>query len=236
MLTKLSSDSCPDLFKLAASRGLSCSFLEVDQFRLESVSSDCEMANTNMPDLSPTALGRLVAGMTTKEVEAIIGHYHRPNLYQGRRFYAWSVSGGMLRAFFDGPSGTLSKAILDVPEEHRVLDLRGDLHRRIKNCTIILIWNCVTCRKRYRRSALPAFVCPLCNKACEREPIGIRVPLPKRTKVWDQFWSQYKAERDLIDAFARGELRENVKLEIFGIWLSAKSSAKRIRPQTRRKT
>jgi hypothetical protein len=31
----------------------------------------------------------------------------------------------MLRAFFDGPGGTLSRAVLDVPEEQRVLDLVG---------------------------------------------------------------------------------------------------------------
>jgi hypothetical protein len=91
------------------------------------------MANKSLPDLAPTALGRLVAGMTTKKVEAVIGRYHRPNLYHGRRYYAWIGNGAMSRAFFDGPGGTLSKAILDVAEEQRVLDLRGDVRRRIKN-------------------------------------------------------------------------------------------------------
>ena len=93
------------------------------------------MANDSLPDLSPGALGRLVAGMTTDEVEAIIGRFHRPNVYQGRRYYAWIGDGAMLRAFFDGPDGTLSRAVLDVPEEQRILDLGGSGHRRTKPCT-----------------------------------------------------------------------------------------------------
>ncbi len=83
------------------------------------------MAKDSLPDLSPAALARLVAGMTPAEVEAVIGPYHRPNLYHGRKYYAWIGDGGMLRAFFDGPGGTLSRAVLDVPEEQRVLDLVG---------------------------------------------------------------------------------------------------------------
>jgi hypothetical protein len=31
----------------------------------------------------------------------------------------------MLRAFFDGPDRTLSRAVLDVPDEPRTLDLGG---------------------------------------------------------------------------------------------------------------
>ena len=42
------------------------------------------MAKDSLPDLSPAALARLVAGMTPAEVEAVIGPYHRPNLYHGR--------------------------------------------------------------------------------------------------------------------------------------------------------
>jgi hypothetical protein len=87
------------------------------------------MADDSLPDLSPTALGRLVAGMTTEQVEAVVGRYHRPNLYRGRPYYAWIGDGAMLRAFFHGPGGTLSKAVLDVPEEQRVLDLGGGSHR-----------------------------------------------------------------------------------------------------------
>ena len=81
------------------------------------------MAEDRVPDLSPAALGRLVAGMTPTEVEAVVGPYHRPNLYRGRRYYAWIGEGAMLPAFFDGPCGTLSAAVLDVPEEQRRLDL-----------------------------------------------------------------------------------------------------------------
>jgi hypothetical protein len=165
------------------------------------------------------ALGRLVAGMTKKEVEAVVGRYHRPNLYQGRRYYAWIAEGAMLSAFFDGLGETLSGAILDVPYEQRVLDLSGGLARRIKNCTVHQVWNCIGCRRRYRRSAVPPFVCPICLEACEHVPPGIAVPGPQRVKLWDEFWTKYKAESSLLFTYAAGELRQNVNLEIFGVKL-----------------
>ena len=40
----------------------------------------------DLPDFSPEALGRLVAGMTSDEVEMIVGRFHRPNLYEGRHW------------------------------------------------------------------------------------------------------------------------------------------------------
>jgi hypothetical protein len=189
-----------------------------------------EMAR-RLPDLSPAALASLVAGMTTKEVEAAVGCYHRPNVFQGRRYYVWIGSGGMLRAFFNGPNGTLSTAILDVPEEQRVLNLNGNLRRRIKNCTINRVWYCIACRKRYRGSALPPLACPICHEACEHVALGIAVPPPKRVKLWDRFWVKYKAERSLVDAYALGQLRENVKLEILGMDLKGKPPSKRQRRQ-----
>src|SRR5437762_6686885 len=105
------------------------------------------MAKRSKPNLDPTALGRLVEGMTLREVEAVVGRCHRPNLYEGRRYYAWIGDGGMLRAFFEGADGTLSRLVLDVAEEHRVLTLRGNLRQRISNCTVIRTWNCIKCRK-----------------------------------------------------------------------------------------
>ena len=174
-------------------------------------------------------MSRLVAGMSTEEVEAVIGRYHRPNLYQGRPYYAWISDGAMLRAFFDGPGQTLSAAVLDVPAEQRMLDLCGDVRRRIERCTINLLWRCITCRKSYRRSAVPAFVCPICHEACEYVPRGIRVPTPRRIKAWDEFWTQYKAEKSLLNAYCLGELRENVKLTIFDIELKGKQSTKQER-------
>jgi hypothetical protein len=44
---------------------------------------------------------------------------------QVRRSYAWIGEGAMLRALFDGPGGTLSAAVLDIPEEQRGLCLSG---------------------------------------------------------------------------------------------------------------
>jgi len=185
------------------------------------------MASRSLPDLSPHALGRLVTGMTTEQVEAVIGPYLRPNLHRGRRFYAWIGDGAMLRAFFNGPNDTLSAAVLDVTEEQRVLDLRGDARHRVKNSTIKRVWNCISCRKSYRRSAVPVFVCPTCRETCEFIPRGIRIPRTTRIKEWDKFWVQYKAERALLDAYSRGELREKVRLEIFGVELKAQRAAKR---------
>jgi hypothetical protein len=98
------------------------------------------MADDRLPDLSPAALSRLVSGMTTDEVEAIVGCFHRPNLYEGREYFAWIGEGGMLRAFFNGPGRTLSAAVLDVAEERRPLDLGPDPRRRARQATIMQTW------------------------------------------------------------------------------------------------
>ena len=180
------------------------------------------MADDNLPDLSPTALGRLVAGMTAQEVEAILGRYHRPNLYQSRSYYAWIGEGAMLRAFFDGPGQTLTGAVLDVPEAQRVLDLGGDRRRRMRRCTINLTWLCISCRKSYRHpQSGRSLACPICHGPFERIPRpGIRVSSPKSIKAWDEFWAKYKAEKSLLDAYVGGELREKVNLELFNIQLN----------------
>jgi hypothetical protein len=124
--------------------------------------------------------------------------------------------------------------VLDVAEEQRVLALRGSLGQRIKNCTIIRTWNCIRCRRRFRCSALPPLACPACHEVCEHVPFGIKVPPPSRKAAWDEFWTQYKAERALLDAYAAGELRESLKLEIWGIHLKPKVSAKGGRRRTSR--
>jgi hypothetical protein len=186
------------------------------------------MADENLPDLSPAALSRLVVGMTTDEVEAIVGRFHRPNLYEGREYFAWIGEGGMLRAFFNGPGRTLSAAVLDTAEKQRSLDLGPNLHRRTRQSTIIQTWYCVPCRQRYRQpqSGRPV-ICAVCGGACERAIKSIRVPSPKHAKAWDKFWVQYRAEMELLDAYGRGELREAVRLELFDIKLPK-------RPRTRR--
>jgi hypothetical protein len=187
------------------------------------------MGRKRWPDLSPNALCRLVTGMTPDEVENVVGRYHRPNLYEGRRYYAWIGEGGMLRAFFDGPDGTPSGAVLDVAEERRVLALSGNARSRLKNCTITRKWTCIPCRKLFRRPAIPALFCPTCGVACNRVPPGIQVPKPSRRQAWEAFWVQFKTEESLLDAYARGVLREDAKLEIMGIQLKAQVVTKRKR-------
>jgi hypothetical protein len=173
------------------------------------------------PDLSPGALCRIEAGMTKSQLEKVIGRYHRPNLYEGRRYYAWIGKCGMLRAFFDGPRGTLSSAVLDVPEEQRQLTLQGNVRSRRRNCTINRIWYCIPCRKRYRCSAIPEYICPLCQNVCEAIPIGIRVPSRNRAKAWCEFWLQYLKEKTALDAYSRGELSEDTQLTILRLNLTA---------------
>ncbi|WP_088260276.1 hypothetical protein [Fimbriiglobus ruber] len=179
------------------------------------------MADDGLPDLSPAALGRLVAGMTTNQVEAIVGRFHRPNLHDGREYFAWIGAGGMLRAFFQGPGRTLSAAVLDVPEERRPLDLGPDARRRLRQATIMQTWHCVPCRRRHRQpqSGRPV-TCAVCGGECERPTAGIRVPSPRYAVAWDRFWSQYRTEVALLDAYGRGEVEGPVRLELIGLTLS----------------
>jgi DNA-directed RNA polymerase subunit RPC12/RpoP len=178
------------------------------------------MADDDLPDFSPGALGRFVAGMTTDEVEAIVGRFLRLNLHEGRLCFAWIGEGGMLRAFFIGAGETLSAAVLDVAEEQRALALGEDSRRRMRRATIIQTWYCVACRERYRQPQTGrAVVCAACKGTCERVVWGIRVPSPKHTKAWDKFWERYRAEKELLDAYGRGELCEAIKLELFNIEL-----------------
>lgn len=185
------------------------------------------MADDSRPNLGPAALGQLVVGMTTDQVEAIVGHFHRPNLHDGRPYYAWIGAGAMLRAFFNGPGGTLSAAVLDVPEEQRALDLGKNLRRRLRQATIVQTWYCVPCRMRLRlpQSGSPV-VCATCHRECERVISGIRVPSPKFTRAWDKFWTQYRTEKELLDAYRRGEIREAVSLELLGIELPTQTPNK----------
>ena len=64
----------------------------------------------------------------------------------------------------------------------------------------------------------------------------IKMPAPRRTKAWDELRSRYKAKRALLDAYTTGEVRENVKLEIFGIDQKPKVPAKGGRQRTGRRT
>jgi DNA-directed RNA polymerase subunit RPC12/RpoP len=176
------------------------------------------MPDDSLPDLSPAALSRLVAGMTSDEVEAIVGRFHRPNLHEGREYFAWIGEGGMLRAFFDGPGRSLSRAALDTAEEQRSLDLGPNSRRRARQATIMQTWYCVPCRQRYRQPQTGrAVTCAECGVACERVIPSIRVPSPKHAKAWDRFWVQYRVEKELLDAYGRGKLRKAVRLELFDI-------------------
>lgn len=81
-------------------------------------------------------------------------------------------------------------------------------------------WVCIPCRKSYRRIQTIAEVeCPTCHAACEYVHWKIRIPSPSQPKVWDQFWAEYRAEKALLDAFHRHELRETTRLRILNMEL-----------------
>src|SRR5262245_4335397 len=100
------------------------------------------------------------------------------------------------------------------------------VHAAMSNRT----WTCLSCRKSYRRSqSITAVHCPTCHALCEYVHWKIRVPSPKRVKTWNEFWSKYKAEKSLLDAFNRGELREDVTLELLNMKLQVPVPAKTMR-------
>jgi hypothetical protein len=74
--------------------------------------------------------------------------------------------------------------------------------------------------------------CPTCHGPCEYVHWKIRVPSPQRIKAWDEFWSKYKAEKSLLDMFHRGELREDVTLELLNMQLYARVRTKADRRRT----
>lgn len=76
-------------------------------------------------------------------------------------------------------------------------------------------WACVDCRKSYRRSQdAEAPVCAVCRRPCEHVEWKVRIPSPRRTREWDEFWTEYRAEQKLMELHSRGELQHDVKLRI----------------------
>ena len=74
---------------------------------------------------------------------------------------------------------------------------------------------CVACRKSYRRvQSLTSLECPTCHAACEYVHWKIRIPSPKRTKAWDEFWVKYRAEKALVAEFGRDKSIKEITLEL----------------------
>ena len=85
-------------------------------------------------------------------------------------------------------------------------------------------WTCVPCRKSYRRvQSLEAVACPHCHRSCEYVHWKMRVPSPRRLKEWEAFWAAYRAEKALLAAHHRGELREAVELPLLRMVLPARA-------------
>jgi len=81
-------------------------------------------------------------------------------------------------------------------------------------------WVCVPCGKSYRRRQdVQSVQCPTCREACEYVHWKIRIPSPKQRKVWEEFWEQYWAEKALLNAYRRGELRESIQLKLLNMEL-----------------
>jgi len=45
------------------------------------------------------------------------------------------------------------------------------------------------------------------------------VPSPRRVKEWEAFWAAYRAEKAVLAAYHRGELRETVELPLLNLVL-----------------
>ena len=76
-------------------------------------------------------------------------------------------------------------------------------------------WVCVPCRKSYRRAqSIDSVACPTCHAACEYVHWKIRIPSPKRTKAWDEFWTKYWTEKALIAEFERDKSIKDIRLEL----------------------
>jgi len=87
-------------------------------------------------------------------------------------------------------------------------------------------WTCLTCRKSYRRDrSIISVKCSMCHGLCECVHWKIRVPSPKRTKAWDEFWAAYKSEKALLEAFHRGELRRDATLKLLNMQLRVEQKA-----------
>ena len=83
-------------------------------------------------------------------------------------------------------------------------------------------WTCVPCRQSFRRvQTVAAVACPHCHGPCEYVHQKIRVPSPRRVKVWAAFWAAYRAEKALLAAHHRGELRAAVELPLLRMALPA---------------
>jgi hypothetical protein len=76
-------------------------------------------------------------------------------------------------------------------------------------------WVCISCRKSFRRvQTVPALNCPQCHGACEYVDWKIHIPSSRQKNAWELFWKKYRAEKELMEAWHRGELRKTVTLEI----------------------
>jgi hypothetical protein len=65
-------------------------------------------------------------------------------------------------------------------------------------------WTCVPCRKSYRRKqSITSVECPSCHGPCESVHCSVRIPSPKQIKEWDEFWTQYKADKALREDIER---------------------------------
>lgn len=81
-------------------------------------------------------------------------------------------------------------------------------------------WVCVPCERSYRRNQnIESLDCPNCGKQCEYVHWKIRIPSSRRRKEWNAFWAKYRAEKALLRRYERGELRDNVRLELLNMVL-----------------
>ena len=76
-------------------------------------------------------------------------------------------------------------------------------------------WVCVECGKSYRRvQTIEAVSCSLCGQPCEYVHWKIHIPSPKKRKEWEAFWTEYRAEKRLLERFRTNPKLKRVSLRI----------------------
>jgi len=63
-------------------------------------------------------------------------------------------------------------------------------------------WVCVPCRKSYlRKQSLTSVDCPACQGPCKSIHEHVRIPSPKETREWDEFWARIRSREKTAVAF-----------------------------------
>jgi hypothetical protein len=76
-------------------------------------------------------------------------------------------------------------------------------------------WVCVDCGKSYRRRQnVEAVPCAVCGKGCEYVHWKLHIPSPRKKKQWEEFWTVYRRETELIERFKADPRIKEITLDL----------------------